>query len=147
VIEEVLRTVGVPLARGQATALASLAFRRLQLRWRGFEFTAQPESRMTHEDLFRIDACWSITVGLAMVDPIRAADFNVRQLLSALGVGDSVPDCARAGARRRFLGADSRRRGTITARAVSARRGSWLEAAASITSVPSRRCGAGSGRL
>ena len=89
VIEEVLRTVGVPLARGQATALASLAFRRLQLRWRGFKFTTQPESRMTHEDLFRIDACWSITVGLAMVDPIRAADFNVRQLLSALGVGDS----------------------------------------------------------
>jgi len=89
VIEDVLRTVGVPLARGHATALASLAFRRFQLRRRGFEFTRQPESRITHEDLFRIDACWSITVGLAMVDPIRAADFNVRQLLWALGVGDS----------------------------------------------------------
>jgi eukaryotic-like serine/threonine-protein kinase len=88
VIEEVLRTVGVPLARGQATALASLALRRFQLRWRGLEFTAQTESRIANEDLFRIDACWSITVGLAMVDPIRAADFNVRQLVWALGVGD-----------------------------------------------------------
>ena len=88
VIEDVLRTVGVPLARGHATALASLALRRFQLRWRGLEFTAQPESRIAHDDLFRIDACWSIAVGLAMVDPIRAADFNVRQLLWALGVGD-----------------------------------------------------------
>ena len=88
VIEEVLRTVGVPLARGQSTALASLAYRRVQLRWRGFGFTSQTASRPTHDDLFRIDACWSITVGLAMVDPIRAADFNVRQLLWALGVGD-----------------------------------------------------------
>ena len=88
VIEEVLRTVGVPLARGQATALASLALRRFQLRWRGLEFRARPESQITHQDLFRIDACWSITVGLAMVDPIRAADFNVRQLVWALRVGD-----------------------------------------------------------
>ena len=88
VIEEVLRAVGVPLARGHATALASLALRRLQLRWRGLGFTAQAESRIAPDDLFRIDACWSITVGLAMVDPIRAADFNVRQLLWALDVGD-----------------------------------------------------------
>jgi predicted Ser/Thr protein kinase len=88
VIEEVLRTVGVPLARGQATALASLALRRVQLRWRGLEFTPRPSSQIAHEDLFRIDACWSIAVGLAMVDPIRAADFNVRQLLWALDVGD-----------------------------------------------------------
>ena len=88
VIEQVLRTVGVPLARRQATALASLALRRVQLRWRGLEFTTRPSSEIPHEDLFRIDACWSITVGLAMVDPIRAADFNVRQLLWALDVGD-----------------------------------------------------------
>jgi eukaryotic-like serine/threonine-protein kinase len=88
VIGEVLRTVGVPLARGHASALASLALRRLQLRWRGLDVRTQREPRISDDDLFRIDACWSITVGLAMVDPIRAADFNVRQLLSALKVGD-----------------------------------------------------------
>jgi tetratricopeptide (TPR) repeat protein len=86
--EDVLRTVGVPLARWHATALTSLALRRCQLRWRGLDFVARPESQISHEDLFRIDACWSIVVGMAMVDPIRAADFNVRQLLWALGVGD-----------------------------------------------------------
>jgi len=88
VIGGVLRIVGVPLARGHVSALASLALRRLQLRWRGLDFRTQREPRISREDLFRIDACWSITVGLAMVDPIRAADFNVRQLLSALEVGD-----------------------------------------------------------
>ena len=89
VIGKVLRTVGVPLARGHASALASLALRRLQLRWRGLDVRTQREPRISHDDdLFRIEACWSITVGLAMVDPIRAADFNVRQLLSALEVGD-----------------------------------------------------------
>jgi tetratricopeptide (TPR) repeat protein len=88
VIEEVLRSVGVPLARGLATALSSLALRRLQLRFRGLEFTARPESSAAHDDIFRIDACWSVIVGLAMVDPIRAADFNIRHLLWALDVGD-----------------------------------------------------------
>ena len=87
-IVDVLRSVDVPLARGPGTALASLALRRLQLRWRGLEFIGQPSSRITHDDRFRIDACWSITVGLAMVDPIRAADFNARQLHWALRIGD-----------------------------------------------------------
>ena len=88
VIADVLSTVGVRLAPGHTTALASLALRRLQLRLRGLDFAARPESQIAHDELLRIDACWSITAGLAMVDPIRAADFNVRQLLWALDVGD-----------------------------------------------------------
>jgi hypothetical protein len=80
--------VGVRLARGPRTAIASLAIRRLQLRWRGLEFTAKDAAQIAPEDLLHIDACWSISAGLAMVDPIRAAAFNVRQLLRALDVGD-----------------------------------------------------------
>jgi hypothetical protein len=68
--------------------LASLALRRLQLRWRGLEPSQRPDAPITQEDLLRIDACWSITVGMAMVDPLRAADVNVRQLLWALRIGD-----------------------------------------------------------
>jgi eukaryotic-like serine/threonine-protein kinase len=88
VIEDVLRRVGVRLARGPRTALASLVLRRLQLRWRGFDLDAAATSAIAREDLLRIDACWSLTVGMAMVDPLRAADFNVRQLLWALQVAD-----------------------------------------------------------
>jgi hypothetical protein len=86
VIGDVLRTVGVRLARGPATALISLVLRRLQLRWRGLRPVKGGPG--APEDLLRIDACWSLTVGIAMVDPLRAADFNVRQLLWALRVGD-----------------------------------------------------------
>jgi hypothetical protein len=88
VIDDVLRIVGVRLARGPKSAAVSLALGRLQLRWRGLDFAAKDESDIAPQDLLHIDACWSISAGLAMVDPIRAAAFNVRQLLRALEVGD-----------------------------------------------------------
>jgi hypothetical protein len=88
VSSEVLGAVGLRLARGPRSAIASLLFRRLQLRWRGLEFAPKQESEISPAELLRIDAGWAISAGLAMVDPIRAAAFNVRQLLRALEVGD-----------------------------------------------------------
>lgn len=88
VSDAVLRATGVRLARTPLTAIASLALRRHQLRWRGFEFDRRPNTPIAQHDLGRIDACWSITVGLAMVDPLRVASLNARQLLWALDVGD-----------------------------------------------------------
>jgi hypothetical protein len=90
VSEQVLRAVGMRLARGPRSAVASLVLRRLQLRWRGLDFTARDVSQIPPEELLRIDAGWSVSAGLAMVDPIRAAAFNVRQLLWALEVGDPL---------------------------------------------------------
>ena len=84
----VLKTVGLRLARGPRTAIASLMLRRLQLRWRGLDFAQRDVSEIAPDDLLRIDACWAISAGLAMVDPIRAAAFNIRQLQRALDVGD-----------------------------------------------------------
>jgi hypothetical protein len=89
VSRDVLDAVGMRLARGPKTAIASLTVRRLQLAWRGLDFTPREESQIPHDDLLRIDAAWAISAGLAMVDPIRAAAFNVRQLLRALDVGDA----------------------------------------------------------
>jgi hypothetical protein len=60
---------------------------------------AKDQSRIAPNDPLQIDACWSISAGLAMVDPIRAAAFNVRQLLRALEAGFSAV-AARAGSRR-----------------------------------------------
>jgi tetratricopeptide (TPR) repeat protein len=88
VSDDVLRAVGMRLARGPRAAVASLALGRLQLEWRGLDFAVKAESQIPRDDLLRIDAAWSIAAGLAMVDPIRAAAFNVRQLLKALDVGD-----------------------------------------------------------
>jgi hypothetical protein len=88
VSSEILDAIGMRLARGPRTAIVSLAWSRLQLRCRGLEFTPKDESQIAGDDLLCVDTCWAICAGLAMVDPIRAAAFNVRQLLRALDVGD-----------------------------------------------------------
>jgi hypothetical protein len=88
VSRRVLDTVGMRLARGPRTALASLLVRRLQLWRRGVAFVPRDQSEIRREDLLCIDAAWAVSAGLAMVEPIRAAAFNVRHLLRALAVGE-----------------------------------------------------------
>jgi hypothetical protein len=88
IIDSVLPAIGMRPARSPRSALASILLRRTQLRWRGLDFVARDASQIAAEDLLRIDACWSITTGLAMVDNIRAAAFHARQLIIALDTGE-----------------------------------------------------------
>jgi tetratricopeptide (TPR) repeat protein len=67
-------------------ALASLLWHRFRL-WLGGARLARREK--TSEVLrLRIDLCTSAGLGLGIVDPIRAADFQSRALLLALNAGD-----------------------------------------------------------
>jgi predicted Ser/Thr protein kinase len=88
VIDTVLRAVNMRLARGPLSAFASLSWRRARLRWRGLGFVERQPAKVPAQQLLRIDACWSVTTGLAMVDSIRAADFNARHLSLALDAGE-----------------------------------------------------------
>src|SRR6185503_10712399 len=88
IVHSVLLAIGMRPARGPRSALASILLRRAQLRWRGLDFVPRDASQIAAEDLLRIDACWSITTGLAMVDNIRAAAFHARQLIIALDTGE-----------------------------------------------------------
>lgn len=88
--DAVLGAVGVRRAPGAGAALLSLAVRRWRLRWRGLEAASRPAAPLAAVDRLRIDACWSVSVGLAMVDPLRAAVFNTRQLRWALDSGDGL---------------------------------------------------------
>ncbi len=88
VIEDVLRALSLRLARGPRRAVASLLARRARIGWRGLGFEERPGDSIPAEQRLRIDACWSVTTGLAMVDNIRAADFNARHLLLALDAGE-----------------------------------------------------------
>src|SRR5690606_15385058 len=45
-------------------------------------------SQISEEELLRIDACWSVALGLGLVDTIRAADFQTRHLLLSLDSGE-----------------------------------------------------------
>lgn len=87
-LRAVLRGVGLSFPGSPRRSLLGLAVRRAELRLRGLRFRERPEAEQSPEALARIDACWSVTVGLTAVDLIRAADFSARGLLLALKAGE-----------------------------------------------------------
>jgi hypothetical protein len=88
VIRGVLEAARLRLARGPTTAIASMLWRRAQLRWRGAAFAERDAARVPSAELLRIDTCWAVAAGLAMVDFVHAADFQTRHLLLALDAGE-----------------------------------------------------------
>ncbi len=88
VIRTVLAALGLKLAAGPKRALLSLLVRRAQLLARGFKFTERDASQIPEDRLLKIDTCWAVAAGLAMVDNIRGADFQTRHLLLALQAGE-----------------------------------------------------------
>lgn len=88
VIQQVLQGIGMSLPQTPGKALLSLLLRRLLLKIRGVSFRERDTSQISQEELIRIDACWSVSVGLGIVDPIRGMDFGTRHLLLALKAGE-----------------------------------------------------------
>ena len=88
VVRDVLAAVGLKFPSSPRIALASLLLHRAWLRLRGLNFVQRSPSQISERDLLRIDACWSVATGLAVVDHIRGSDFMLRHLLFALRAGD-----------------------------------------------------------
>jgi serine/threonine protein kinase len=87
-IRTVLARVGMELPRTHGRALLALLRRSLYLRLRGLRYRRRQASAIPPEELRRIDVCWSICCGLAMVDSLRGAEFQQRHLSLALAAGD-----------------------------------------------------------
>jgi hypothetical protein len=87
-IEQVLADIGMRLPRTPRAAFVSLLWRRLLLRLRGTRFRERDSTQVASERLIAIDTCWSVTVGLGLVDTIRGLDFGTRGLLLALDAGE-----------------------------------------------------------
>jgi serine/threonine protein kinase len=87
-LQPVLRAAGTKLASAPWRALVSLLVRRAQLWLRGLAFQERREDELSPEELRHIDICWSVVVGLSIIDPIRGADFQTRNLLLALRAGE-----------------------------------------------------------
>jgi hypothetical protein len=87
-INDVLRRVDMTLAKSPWRALGALLFRRAHLSLRGLDFKERTAAEVGPQLLQRVDVCWSVSVGLAMVDTIRGASFQTRQLLLALDAGE-----------------------------------------------------------
>ena len=87
-LRTVLDSVGMKLASTHGSALASLLWRRLLLRLRGLRFRERHAAQIAPEELVRIDACGTVSTGLAIIDNLRSADFQARQALLALRAGE-----------------------------------------------------------
>lgn len=88
VMRGVLDQIGMSLPKSTRRALASLLTRRARLRIGSLGFKERAEADVPPELLTRIDACWSVALGLGLIDHVRAADFQTRSLLLALRAGE-----------------------------------------------------------
>ena len=87
-VRQVLSAEGMSLAPSPRRALLSLLLRRAWIAMRGLRFRERDASQVSDRELMRIDICWSVAQGLAMVDMIHAADFQARHLVLALRSGE-----------------------------------------------------------
>jgi hypothetical protein len=84
----VFEQVGLVLPRSPRQALVRLVLRRAQVRLRGTRFRWREASTLAALQLSRLDASWSVAVGLSTVDTIRGAYLQSRHLLMALEAGE-----------------------------------------------------------
>ncbi len=90
---EVLAAVGFSMPATPKRALARLLWNRARVRLRGLAFERRDAASLDAGELERIDVCWSVAGGLAMVDTIRAAVFQSEHLRLALAAGEPFRVC------------------------------------------------------
>ena len=90
IFRRVTGAVGMRMATSPTEALASLLARRALVRLRGLRTVERKEDAIAPEILDKLDVCYSVSVGLGMVDPIQGADFQARLLLLALEAGEPL---------------------------------------------------------
>lgn len=88
VLRDVLKAVNISLPKSLPATIVSLLYRRCQLALRGMNFEVNPTVESTPQEQQRMDVCWSIAVGLSLVDYVRGAVFQTQALLLALRAGE-----------------------------------------------------------
>lgn len=83
-----LAAVNLELPTSRGGAIARLIFRRAQTRLRGIRFQERPAEEVDPALLRRIDVCWSVALGLGIVDPVAGAVFQAQNLLLSLDAGE-----------------------------------------------------------
>jgi hypothetical protein len=106
-LRTVLDTFGLKLAESPRRALLSLLWRRGRVALRGLSYREHSEADIPVGELRRVDVCWSVAMGLAMVDTIRSTDFQAQHLLFALDAGEPYRVARALAMEGAFRGADS----------------------------------------
>jgi tRNA A-37 threonylcarbamoyl transferase component Bud32 len=87
-LRAVLAENGESLPATPARAIASLLWQRIKLRLRGLKFTPHDESEISPSELTRFEVYKAVGFGLAFLDTVRGADYQLRALLMALRSGE-----------------------------------------------------------
>lgn len=87
-LSHVLEKLSIQLPQTRGRALWSLLANRARLRLRGIRFRERRAEQVPAAQRTRIDVTWLVAVGLTMIDTIRGADFQTRNLLLALRTGE-----------------------------------------------------------
>ncbi len=87
-VSRVLGAIGLRLAKTPVRALLSILLRRAWLRVRGLRWREKKVKSIPPEALTKIDICFSVSIGLAIVDPLRSFDYHCRSLSQSLQVGE-----------------------------------------------------------
>ena len=88
VLESVLTSVGMRIPKTRRGMLLALLLRRARLALRGTRFRERDEMSISPQTLMRIDSCWSVSVGLGIVDTVRGAVFQTQHAIEALDSGE-----------------------------------------------------------
>lgn len=85
VAEKVLTELGMSFPKSRRAALRGAGLDRLQLKVRGL--SVQLKSEISEPDLRRLEACWTLASGLALLDLPRCVYFVGKMLSAALDAG------------------------------------------------------------
>ncbi|MEM9193360.1 MAG: AAA family ATPase [Myxococcota bacterium] len=84
-----LPEVGLRFPGSGAETIGLFVARRAQLKLRGQTPSGGGEAvPLSDDQRLRVDTCWSVAIGLSMVDPVKAGTFQAQHLLLALESGD-----------------------------------------------------------
>ena len=87
-LNAVLAEIGEGLPATPIGAILSLLWQRAKLRLRPLRWTPHDESEIAQRDLTRLEVYKAVGFGLAMIDSVRGAEYQMRGLLLALKTGE-----------------------------------------------------------
>jgi serine/threonine protein kinase len=87
-IDQVFPSHGLLFPKSSGQALLWLLLRRLKIRLRGISFAQRAAESIAPSALTRVDAAWTVAVGLSTVDNLKGACVQSGNLLLALRLGE-----------------------------------------------------------
>lgn len=89
ILRDVLAAIGMGLPETRWQTIWALLLGRLRVRLQGLRYQRREPRAVPADQLMVIDACWSVSAGLGLVDTVRGAVFQTRHLLLALRAGEA----------------------------------------------------------